>query len=83
MEKLELKTMWKHERSTSRARDASKGAEREITLIDEMDKVSPIQDFYYEAVKAIDDACAEKANIELLEPSSLGIDKVRNEIQKA
>ena len=50
---------------------------------DEMDKVSQTTNKHEKAMKAIDDACVEKANAENLKPSSLGIDKVRREIKKA
>ena len=43
--------MWKHERSTSRANEITKKAEREMSLIeDEMDNVSELSDKYGKAV---------------------------------
>ena len=59
--------MWKHERSTSRANEITKKAEREMSLIeDEMDNVSELSDKYGKAVKAIGETCREVADANCL-----------------
>ena len=81
---MEIKTLHKHERSSRRAlRSFSKASNTIEKIDDEIDAVSSASSRYRDAVKAIDDACFEKAAEEKLELTSEGIDKVRNEMKKA
>ena len=63
MLRQEIKTMWRHERSTKRAKETSLRAGKTIEAIeDELDAVSSASSKYNKAVKAIDDACYKKAD---------------------
>lgn len=87
MQRYELKTLWKHARSTYRAEESTKKAQKTLEKIeDEMDALTASSSKYKNAVRAIKiaikDACIETAIAEDTCLTSKGIDFVRRKIEK-
>ena len=87
MQRYELKTLWKHARSTHRAEESTKKAQKTLEKIeDEMDALNSSSSKYKNAVSAIKiaikDACIETAKVEDTILTSEGIDLVRRKIEK-
>ena len=78
-----MKTIYEHEISSCKASDYSSKASKTIERIDELiHGAKSVSSRFRNAVKAIDDACNEKAAEKNLKLTSNGIDKVRNQIKK-